>query len=76
MNDAGRAQQMNLTDDECYELFILVDNEARRLRGKDEPMNKLRELLLPFYSTWHAAHPFKVHPSTERVAALAHSAKP
>jgi hypothetical protein len=59
------------TDEECYELFIAMDTQARIFRGLDDPTNKLRGRLLPFYTAWHAAHPFKVHPSAERVAAFA-----
>lgn len=48
--------------DECYDLFIAVDDQCRHYRGRHKAFNELREKLLPFYSQWHAEHPFKVHP--------------
>lgn len=51
------------SDEECYQLFIAMDNRARHYYGKNEGVNALRERLLPFYRDWHAANPHKVHPS-------------
>lgn len=53
-------------DEECYQLFIALDNRARELHGLNPEVNALREKLLPFYRDWHAAHPHEVHPSAHR----------
>jgi len=54
---------MTFNDEECYELFIAVDDRARLFRGARRELNALRERLLPFYRDWHAANPHKIHPS-------------
>lgn len=59
------------TDEECYQLFIAMDNRARAYEGKLDEVNALRERLLPFYRDWHAAHPHEVHPSATRATAAA-----
>lgn len=53
-------------DEECYLLFIAMDNRARAFEGKLPEVNAIRERLLPFYAAWHEAHPFEVHPSAQR----------
>lgn len=52
-----------LNDDECYRAFLVLDTAARLLRGRDARSNALRERFLPYYRDWHAANPYKVHPS-------------
>jgi len=59
---------ITLDDDDCYKLFLIVDNRARQVRGADAMVNELREKLLPFYRDWHAANPHKVHPTAYRFA--------
>ena len=54
---------MMFDDNECYQLFIAMDNRARALNGANSEVNSLREKLLPFYRDWHATHPHEVHPS-------------
>lgn len=54
---------MKFTDEQCYLLFIAVDDYCRAFEGKRSEMNALRERLLPYYRDWHAANPHKVHPS-------------
>ena len=57
------------TDEECYLLFIALDNRVRAQGGRLEEDNAIRERLLPFYADWHKAHPFEVHPSAYRALA-------
>jgi hypothetical protein len=57
------------TAEECYQLFIAIDDRARAFGGKLDEVNALRERLLPFYRDWHAAHPHQVHPSAVRALA-------
>lgn len=59
---------MTFTDEECYQLFIAMDDRARDFDGLNPEVNALREKLLPFYRDWHAAHPHEVHPSATRAA--------
>lgn len=54
------------SDEECYLLFVALDDQARAYRGTQADINALRERLLPFYAAWHEAHPAKVHPSASR----------
>lgn len=54
---------MTLDDDECYQAFLMLDSYARHLEGKNEKVNRMRERFLPFYRDWHAANPYRVHPS-------------
>lgn len=54
---------MTLDDDECYRLFLSLDDLARIYEGKHERVNAQREKFLKFYSDWHNVHPFDVHPS-------------
>ena len=57
---------MTFDDDECYKLFLIVDNMARIREGKDGMVNELREKLIPFYREWHRANPHKVHQTAYR----------
>jgi hypothetical protein len=57
---AGGAQ---FDADECYQLFIAMDDRARAIGGQRPEVNALREKLLPFYRDWHAKNPHAVHPS-------------
>lgn len=59
---------VTLDDDDCYKMFISLDTLARIQGGANETVNSQRELFLPFYRDWHAAHPYEVHP-TARAAA-------
>ena len=54
---------MEFNDEECYLLFLAVDNDCRTHKSQHPAMNALRERLLPFYSDWHEDSPTKVHPS-------------
>jgi hypothetical protein len=54
------------TNEECYQLFIAMDDRARAFGGMNVEANALREKLVPFYRDWHAAHPHEVHPSAYR----------
>lgn len=56
-------------DDECYQLFIAMDDRARVHEGRLPEVNAIRDRLLPFYVTWHRNHPFEVHPSALRAIA-------
>lgn len=58
---------VSLSAEEAYILFLIVDTEARWLKGQNEATNALREKLRPAYSEWHRAHPFEVHPHTTQV---------
>lgn len=60
---------MTFDDEECYQLFIAMDNRARSFGGENAEVNALREKLLPVYRDWHAAHPHEVHPSAYRAVA-------
>lgn len=55
-----------LSDEECYQLFIAMDDRARAFQGTLPEINVIREKLKPFYRAWHKAHPSEVHPSAVR----------
>jgi hypothetical protein len=59
---------MTFSEEECYLLFIAMDNWARERGGDDQEINKLRDQLLPAYVAWHKMHPREVHPSAKRGA--------
>lgn len=44
---------MTFTEEECYELFLAVDDRARELVDKPPALLALRERLLPIYSKRH-----------------------
>lgn len=53
---------MKFTDEECYLLFIAMDNHARAFPDRADAV-ALRDKLLPAYRDWHAANPNRAHPS-------------
>lgn len=56
---------VTLNDDDCYRMFISLDALARIQGGANEVVNAQREVFLPFYRDWHAAHPYEVHPTAK-----------
>lgn len=52
-----------LDDDDCYKMFLSLDTLARIHDGMNEMVNAQREIFLPFYRDWHAAHPLEIHPT-------------
>lgn len=52
------------SDEECYQLFIAMDDRARAFQGALPEVNAIREKLVPFYRAWHDEHPGKVHPTS------------
>jgi hypothetical protein len=55
---------MTFTVDECYLLFLAMDDFARLHEGSHKGANAIRERMLPIYAGWHADNPHKIHPST------------
>lgn len=54
---------VTFSDDEAYQLFLIVDTTARVEGGSIPTTNYLRERLLPVYRDWHTANPGTVHPA-------------